>query len=233
MKDSIIEIENLGVRIGEEEILKDITLKIKPGITAVIGPNGAGKTTLIRAILGLISHKGKVKVLGENISKVLPEIGYVPQKFEFDRNFPLTVKEFLEFSLMNPDKGAIKHVLREVDMLFQQDKIIGRLSGGQLQRVLIARAILNNPKILFLDEPTTGIDLEGEKTFYDIIDHQYKVHNVSVVMISHEINMVYKYANQIICLNKELVCSGSPENLNHEVLDKLYSEDMHLRGHKH
>lgn len=201
--DEVLKVSELDVWIDEVEILSGVNLSVKRGeVCAIVGRNGAGKTVLLKAILGLMPvKKGVVRVLGREVAEVLGRIGYVPQKFEFDRTFPLSIDEFLGISCGIEDKEAkrrrIEHVLREVDMLDERKKLIGKLSGGQTQRVLIARALLNDPQVLFLDEPTTGIDSAGQKSFFEVIDHLNKVHNVTVVMISHEAEVVKKYANQI------------------------------------
>ena len=134
----------------------------------------------------------------------------------------------------NVDRRRIKAALEEVDMLPLAKRRLGALSGGQQQRVLIAQAIIGNPKILLLDEPTSGIDVEGVKDFYTLIKHLNTEHHVTIVQVSHEINMVYSFASQIICLNRDLICAGDPQTaLNREVLKKLYGDDIDFRGHLH
>lgn len=236
MNKYIIQTKNLSVSFNANVILRNININVKEGdVVAVIGPNGSGKSTLIKAILGLVPFSGEIKILGTNIEKQLEQIGYVPQKFSFDTTFPLTVWEFLKLAANDKiKKDRILQVLTEVEMEKYQNQALGQLSGGQLQRILIARALLNDPKILFLDEPTTGIDIEGEKDFYQIIKHQNIKHNVTIIMISHEINMVYKFADQIICLNKDLICMGEPKQaITKEVMKELYGEDVDLMHHHH
>jgi len=235
-KNSAISIRSLNVTLGNIEILRDISFEIeKGGIFAIIGPNGSGKTTLLKAILGIIPSSGAIRILGKKPEDMFADIGYVPQRFFFDRDFPISVHEFLLFSLLkNKGKERIKEVLREVEMESYEYSPLGILSGGQFQRILIARAVLNEPKILFLDEPTTGVDLEGEKGFYEIIQHLNSEFGVTVIMVSHEINIVYKYADGVICLNKDLICFGEPKtSITDEVLQKLYGENLELRGHSH
>ncbi len=235
MKKTIIHTENLSVSFDKNEVLRNININIKQGeIVAIIGPNGSGKSTLLKAILGLIPYQGKITIFDQPITKITDKIGYVPQKFEFDKTFPLTIREFLEISEKNVTNKEINHALNEAEMSAHQKQLIGQLSGGQLQRILIARAILKQPEILFLDEPTTGIDIEGEMDFYQMIKHQNEYHKVTVIMISHEISMVYKHASQIICLNRDLICMGKPKQaITKEVLKKLYGDDVDLMHHEH
>ncbi len=235
-KDLVIEVKDLKVDLDGQQVLRNVNFAVKRGdIVAVIGPNGAGKTSLFKAMLGIFDYEGEVKILGLPVKNVLKNVGYVPQRFIFDKSFPLTVEEFLSFSLSNgDDQKVVEKVLREVEMYKFRYKLLGNLSGGQLQRVLIARALLKNPQILLFDEPTTGIDMEGEKGFYDIIKQLNKNKGVTILMISHEVNMVYKYANKVICLNKDLLCHGVPkEAITKEILQKLYSEDLEFKTHSH
>jgi ABC-type Mn2+/Zn2+ transport system ATPase subunit len=237
MNNPVIQVKNLTVTFNKDIILNNISFSIEAKeIVAIIGPNGSGKTTLIKAILDLIEHRGEVKILGQEPKKSLINIGYVPQKFEFDRTFPLTIEEFMYLTINSSktNKEKINLALKEVEMQNHKTKLLGQLSGGQLQRVLIAQAIINQPQILFLDEPTSGIDQGGEKSFYEIIDHLNSEHGVTIVMISHEINMVYKFATQIICLNKDLICMGAPkEMITKEVMKKLYGNETELQIHHH
>lgn len=158
---NFLEIKNLRVTINNQLILDNVNFKLKEGdILAIIGPNGAGKTTLIKAILGLVPYEGEIKYNGnEFVKEKLAEIAYIPQKFDFDKNFPLTVKEFLEISDYDIQ------IIKEIGVTNILNKKIGELSGGQLQRVLIAKSLFKKPKLILMDEPTTGVDIEGEKKF--------------------------------------------------------------------
>ncbi len=235
MNNSAIEVENLKVTFNGQPVLNNLNFALKKGeIAVIIGPNGAGKTTLIKAILGLVPYSGKIRVLGEKISKVTHRVGYVPQKFSFDKTFPLTVCEFLKLTVSRKDPEKVSAVLDEVDVKNCKDKMLGELSGGQLQRVLIARALLNDPEILFLDEATTGVDIEGARTFYEILEHLNKTHNVTIVIISHEVSMVHTFATEVLCLNKDLYCKGIPKSvITDEMLKKLYGENFEMRQHQH
>ncbi|HLD56100.1 MAG TPA: metal ABC transporter ATP-binding protein [Candidatus Omnitrophota bacterium] len=236
MDKNVLEIEHLSVSYNRHAVLNDINFSIKEGeIAAIVGPNGSGKTTLIRAILGLVSYRGRVLVNGAPVQSALKRIGYVPQRFTFDRTIPITAVEFLSMtSFEKQEHRKINHVLLEVDMKRHERTLIGDLSGGEFQRILIARALLNDPAILFLDEATSGIDIAGEKSFYEIVSHLNKIHRTTVLLVSHEINMVYRFADQIICLNRDLICFGKPkEAITKEVLEKLYGKDVRFQEHRH
>jgi zinc transport system ATP-binding protein len=220
-----LEVKNLVVRFGEQEIIRNISFALPEGtITALIGPNGAGKSVLLKTILGLYPHQGEIKIFGEDHLKMLNLVGYVPQNYNFDPVLPLTVYEFLKIS--NP-QGDIEKVLKEVDIENIKDKNISRLSGGQLQRVLFARAILSQPKILLLDEPVSETDIVGQKEFYAIIKHLNQELRVTILITSHEITIVHTFAQRVLCLNRSLVCDGPVTELfKEEILKKLYQRDI-------
>jgi zinc transport system ATP-binding protein len=232
--NKILEVTNLTVKYNDHVILNALNYYVKPGeIVAIIGPNGSGKTTMLKAILGLIPYQGKITILGSSQKRALSRIGYVPQRFEFDKTFPLTVSEFLSFVKVK-DQEWREEVLHEVGVNALLDKRIGELSGGQLQRILIAKALLKEPLLLLLDEATSGIDVAAEMTFFELIEHLNKTHNLTIMLISHEINMVYNFATQILCLNKDLVCDGRPkEAITKEVLETLYGKSIKFRPHEH
>ncbi len=238
-KTPVIEVTNLTVQYDHHVVLDNLSFTIHEGeLTAILGPNGSGKSTLIKAILGLVSIKqGTIKVFGKPIHEVLSLIGYLPQRLVFDRTFPITVEEFLALSLQkDAPVTAINDVLGEVGLQSYKTNLLGELSGGQLQRILIARAILNQPKLLILDEPEAGIDIEAERNFYALIQHLDNEHGMTVVMISHEVDLVYDFAEQVICLNKDLVCHGVPRKvLTSEKLEELYGGGLahHIHRHDH
>lgn len=222
----MIEVKNLSVVFGHQTILSQVSFEVNHGeIAAVIGPNGSGKTTLIRAILGLIPFtRGEVKIDGEPVSHLRAQIGYVPQRFRFDPDFPITVKEFLNLPKPHIHKNELSQKLKEVglDALILRESL-GSLSGGQLQRVLIAQATIHHPKLLILDEPSTGIDIVGEQQFYELIKNQRDQHGTTVVLVSHDIAVISKVVDQVICVNKKLVCFGPPKQaLTQEKMSELY-----------
>lgn len=229
MSEPLLKVANLTVEINNHTILDDISFDIaEDKILAIIGPNGAGKTTLFRALLGLVPYKGTI------IWKKGINIGYVPQKLYIEPDLPLTTEEFL--SLKEKDKDKIMDFLNFIgfgDSEHHEEHImehilkrkIGVLSGGEQQRVLIAWALLGHPDVLLFDEPTTGIDLTGEETIYTLLHRLQEKENLTIMLISHELELVSKYADKVICLNKEKVCFGPPsEALDKESLSRLYGE---------
>ena len=232
-----IDVHHLSVSYGENKVLDNISFQIPVGnVAAIIGPNGSGKTTLLKAILGLIDvDQGSISVFGNKLKKQRDLIGYVPQKFEFDLNFPITVEEFMGLASKKSQPAlVIEEKIKEVGltpMILQ--KQLGELSGGQLQRILIAEALFNEPKILILDEPAAGIDIAGEKMFHDIIDHINKDHDTTVLIVSHDMAFVSKVVDQVICINKTLICSDAPKIAMTEKNLKKVFEDVNLSHHEH
>ncbi|MBL7031932.1 MAG: metal ABC transporter ATP-binding protein [Nitrospira sp.] len=235
-----ITVEGLCVKANGSHLVENISFSIEEGtIVAIIGPNGAGKTTLIRAVLGLIPYEsGSVLMFGKpfkyNNSHV--RVGYVPQKIEFDRTFPLTVTELLRFTVppfyslpfcKRIGEERINRLLETVGMHDLMDRSIGSLSGGELQRVMIAKAIVNDPQILFLDEPASGVDIEGQERFYDLVRRLNKENGLTVILISHDLNVVYRFADNVLCMNRRLICTGKPaEALTDDVIKSVYGEMM-------
>ena len=217
-------VENLNVTKGKVEILKDINLHFHCGdLTAIIGPNGAGKTTLLRAILGEIDHTGSLKFLnpqGNNNKK--PIIGYVPQHLNFELSTPMSVIDLFAACIskkpvwLGHSKNAIKktsQILEKVNMAYALERKIGALSGGELQRVLLALALDPLPNILLLDEPVSGIDQAGTEMFYQLISQLRKDYDMAIVLVSHDLQLLSKYADQIILLKQTIQCKGSPKHV--------------------
>lgn len=232
----MIRVDDVKISYGQDLILDKMSFNIEDGtIAAIIGPNGSGKTSLLKAMLGLIPHEGIVLFDNKKVSNALIDIGYVPQRFTFDKTFPITVHEFLHFYTLDGHRCIKeKKVLSLTGIGHLKNELLGNLSGGQLQRVLIAASLITNPRYLFLDEPLAGIDIEGARDFYDLIKELNEKRGVTIVMISHELNMVYNYVSQVICLNRSLVCNGTPEQaLTKETLEKLYGKDTSLTHHNH
>ncbi len=238
MNDPIaVQAEGLWFSYGPDEaILQDVSLSIPQGsIAAIIGPNGCGKSTLLKVLLGFLSpRKGVVRVLGKTPRHARPEVAYVPQRFSFDKSFPITVLEFLQLSHPDSSEERISQYLSHLNIAGTLHMKLGSLSGGQLQRVLIERSMLGDPKVLFLDEPAAGIDIAGELTFYELVLHLHREHKCTIVMVSHELDVVANYADLVICLNRKVVCQGKPEQiLTPDTLIRLYGKEAGLYRHNH
>lgn len=230
-----ISVKNLGVILNGHRILDGISFNIEEGeIVAVVGPNGSGKTTLLKAILGLVPYEGNVLIFEKPfVSNAARRIGYVPQRLEFDRTMPVTVEELLSAYLADGDKNKIREVLVSVDA----DKLLGRmlgvLSGGEFQRVLLALAMLNQPDILFLDEPVASVDIEGAGELYVLMQRLQKEKKITMVLVSHDLDVVYRYATEVLCINHQIVCKGTPQAaLTPETMEKLYGGQQSLYIHK-
>ncbi len=233
-QETILSVENLSVSLDETPILERVSFEIEKGtIAVIIGPNGAGKTTLFRAMLGLIPFEGKIE------TKKGSRVAYVPQNFTVDRDIPLTVKEFFSIKTNSIDKicAALQSVGMYGDEHHLQHHILGRrmgvLSGGELQKVSIAWALIDKPDILFFDEPTAGIDAGSEETVYSLLQQIRDKSGITIIMISHELNIVYQFADQVVCLNKKMICSGLPGAvLSAEVLKNLYGPEFGVHKHR-
>ena len=237
----VIEIENLTVRYGDVKAVHDLNFQIhEKDFLGIIGPNGAGKSTLFACMLGIIkNYEGKIKFFGEDIKKsrkYLFQVGYVPQKPIFDKNFPATVREVVRMGLRrSTDESRIDKVLQDVWIHELGNRRIGELSGGQQQRVFIAKALVNNPKILILDEPVTGIDSQSTELFYGILRELNEKQGITIVWASHDLDAVNKLANKVACMDRTLFFHGeSDEFFTNEELVKQYSEaSMQKHMHHH
>ncbi|HEY6917656.1 MAG TPA: metal ABC transporter ATP-binding protein [Tabrizicola sp.] len=202
---SLISADHVCVRFGSEEILHDISLQVATKeIVTILGPNGSGKSTLLRALLGI------VPVAEGRISRAKDlRVGYVPQKLTIDRTMPITVRRFLSLPTRVTDQAAAEALAR-VGMAGQEREQMTTLSGGQLQRVLLARALLGKPQLLMLDEPTSGLDQPGEAAFYRLIEEVRAETGAAVLMISHDLHVVMAASDRVICLNGHICCEGTP-----------------------
>jgi len=240
MEKPILEVKNLTVSFNGFKPLHDVSFEIQEGQFAVVlGPNGAGKTTLLKAILGLVPYEGSVKIFGKNTELLTKDerlrISYVPQRFEGVKNLPLTVYEFFEISSEN--KGNLKDRINEFasvgDVKRLLSKKISELSGGELQRVLIVRALLSKPKLMLFDEPFSGVDKIGERAFYEFLNYLKETYNVTIVLVSHDVYNITKIADIAICINRRLVCSGPVENVfMEENFESVFGKDVSTYKHK-
>lgn len=235
-----LEVSNLNYEVSGNKILQDISFTISKGdILVVIGPNGSGKTTLLKNIIGLYKPtSGEVKLEGKDISKFLGKIAYVPQKFDFDRQTPITVTEFMALESCGKAGHGTSHIadaLAKVNMETKAKQRLGVLSGGEFQRMMIARALLHEKEILILDEPAAGIDMAGEETIYNLIADINRERNVTCIIVSHELSVVSRYATTVLCINKSLVCFGPPqEAITVNTIEGLYGTSAALyKHHKH
>lgn len=202
---SLIAADHVCVRFGADEVLHDISLKVDPGeIVTILGPNGSGKSTLLRALLGIVPV-----AQGRILREAGLRVGYVPQKLTVDRTMPITVRRFLSLPTRVSDAAAAEALAR-VGMAGQEAEQMTTLSGGQLQRVLLARALLGKPQLLMLDEPTSGLDQPGEAAFYRLIEEVRAETGAAVLMISHDLHVVMAASDRVICLNGHICCEGTP-----------------------
>lgn len=233
-----ITMDRVGVQLGGRDVVRDVSAAVPRGsVTAIIGPNGAGKTSLLRAILGLLPHTGVIRFPTETGSKESPpRMGYVPQRLDFDRGMPMTVAELLAMDAqrspiwLGTGKAAIEKAragLRRVEaekLLHQQ---IGKLSGGELQRVQLALALQLEPEILLLDEPVSGVDIVGEHLFCDLLQSVQEESALTLVMVSHDLSVVSKHATHVLCLNQTLVASGPVLTvLTNDILGQAFGSHM-------
>ena len=236
--ETVIKLEHVDVSFQGKPVLSDITFSIlQESFTGIIGPNGAGKTTLLRLITGLLlPDRGVVTVFGKNPAR-LPgtdrKIGYVPQKMQFDRRFPVNAMDVVTmgkvikngfFTIPGPgDKKLIAETMARVNVLGLRDRPIGELSGGQQQLVFLARALVSKPKLLILDEPTTGLDPSAQNRFYSLVKELRAEMDLTVLVVSHDLAAMTANAEQLICINKTMHMHGSPS----EVMERLFSGSLY------
>ena len=228
-KNTVLTVNNLQIAYEGEQIISDLSFTVdKRDILIFLGPNGAGKTTLLRALQNLLSYQGTVSWNAEKIS-YLP-----PQEFLQRQNLPpLSIEEFYAFK--TSDSNIIKSMIVEVgldeSLLSHQ---FNKLSTGQFQRMLIGWALLDNPDVLILDEPTSGIDIGGEETIYSLLHKFWQNQNLTILLVTHDLNIVWEYATQVICLNKQQMCMGKPDEvLTPEQLKTLYGTGIKFYKHQH
>lgn len=244
-----IEVNNVSFSYSGQTVLDNISFSVNSGeYLGIIGPNGGGKTTLIKIILGLLKpNTGTVRIFGQNIEEFKEKslIGYVPQRIsQVVSQFPATVKEVIETGrtarvglfkkYTKNDKQAIEKAMEITGVAHLKHRLIEDLSGGERQRVFIARALAAEPKILILDEPSAGVDLASQKQFYAFIKSLNQKFELTIIFISHDIDVVAHEVKILLCLNKNLVCHGLPEEfLKGEHMEKLYGKKVKFITHGH
>lgn len=249
MREKIVDVNNVTFSYGDNLVLNSINLFIKEGdFVGIIGANGSAKSTLLKLMVGLLKpDKGNIKLFGKNIEKFkdYKKIGYISQDVrEFNRNFPATVEEIVGANLYSSlgffkklnkmGKEKINKALSIVGMEDYRNKLIGNLSGGQKQRVFIARALVNDPQIIFMDEPLVGVDFKSQRSFYTLMENLNKNHNITLVMVSHDIGIISKKVNRIFCLGKGKVYTHNVDKeFNIKDLKNVYGEDMNILFHEH
>ncbi|MEK7520891.1 MAG: metal ABC transporter ATP-binding protein [Patescibacteria group bacterium] len=222
----ILEVKNLSVKIEETEVLNDISFGVEEGeIAAIIGPNGAGKTMLVKTLMGFLQPARGTFAWKKDV-----KIGYIPQKFVLEKTLPLSVGEFLR---LRPDAKAadVPAALRLVGLPPEiSGRPVGALSGGQAQRVIVAWAIIGDPDVLIFDEPTESIDVAGQESIYNLLHDFHERRKMTIFFVSHDLNIVYRYAERVICLNdKRIVHDGAPQEvLDPRHLEAIYGSEIHL-----
>lgn len=228
-----LELKNVGFKYGENVILKDISFKIKGGsYVGLIGPNGSGKTTLVKIILGILQPtRGKVE-----FSKKM-NVGYVPQRVsQLGDFFPATVLEVVQSGMTNEKISAetLEDALKTAGIAHLKKRLIGDLSGGERQKVFIARALISQPGMLILDEPTVGVDPAAKESFYKLLKKLNKEKEITVVLVSHELETVSSEVDTVLCLNRSLVCAGPTEKmLSKKGLENIYGKAVKFIHHQH
>lgn len=223
--DFILEVSNLNVKFQDRLVLEGVSFKVKTGTTlAIVGPNGAGKTVLFRALLNLIPYTGEIR-WAQGV-----KIGYVPQRLSAG-DVPISVEEFLSFKKAANIEKSLRAVRLEEEGLL--DRPLGVLSGGQLQRVLIAWALIDEPKVLLFDEPTTGVDLDSEEAIYEMLNELEREHGITVLLISHDVHIIRDYSEHMLALNRRVICFAESEEITKaSVLHAIYGPGTQLRKRK-
>jgi len=224
----ILKVRNLNVRLDHQSIIENLSFEVKRGdALTILGPNGAGKSVLLKTLLGLVPYKGEIEW-----AKAI-KIGYVPQRLPFIKDIPLSIKDF--FNLKGSPEKETEAVLTSVG--FKEDfsrKKIGDLSSGQFQRVLIAWGLVRNPQVLLFDEPTTGVDVSAEETIYNLLAKLKGERDLTILLVTHDLSVVYKFSTNVICLNRQPICYGPPQEvLTPESLQRLYGGEVKYYQHKH
>jgi len=240
MQPNVIELEHVWFSYQSSPVLVDVTFALPRGeFLGIIGPNGGGKTTLLRLMVGLLKpDRGTIRVLGQEPSVASSKVGYVPQDTDFNRGFPISVMDVALMGRLSrlrrgrgyskEDREKVEQILERVGMLEYRERPIGKLSGGQRQRVFIARALATEPEILFLDEPTAGVDRDFRTDLYDILRELNQ--EVTIVVITHDIGVVSRHMRSIACVNKHFIFHEGGQ-ITQEMIDMAYECPVDLIAH--
>ncbi len=225
----ILKVENLDVGLGGERILEGLSFEVKRGeVLTILGPNGAGKTVLLKTLLGILPFKGKIEW------KPGVKISYVPQRLPFIKDIPMSVGEFFKLKGVGVLENEMREILNSIglkeDIL---EKKIGDLSSGQFQRILVGWALISNPQVLLFDEPMTGIDIGGQESIYELLAKLKKERDLTILLVTNDLSIVYKLATDCLCLNKKMLCYSVPKDLTTERLSQLYGGGIKFYEHKH
>ncbi len=230
---TLISAKSVAISFAQRMILSDISLSVQEGqVVSLIGPNGAGKTTLVRVLLGLLKADSGVIERAENLT-----VGYMPQRVSLQQTLPLSVNRFLALS-RHGNKSAIGELLGLLNIEHLSNQQLSFVSGGELQRVLLARALLGNPRLLILDEPAQGVDVAGQAELYQLIGDIRTQRNCGVLMISHDLHLVMSSTDEVVCLNHHVCCHGKPEQVSNdpaflELFGASVSEGLAVYTHHH
>jgi zinc transport system ATP-binding protein len=205
--NALVALDKVSVAYGGQDVLTEVSLAIEPGrVVTVVGPNGAGKSTLMKVALGLV-HPG-----GGRVTRAAGlRIGYVPQRLVVEATLPLSVRRFLVMAEPKAGAGELQAALDRVSAGHVLGRQVAQLSGGEMQRVLLARALLRRPALLALDEPVGGVDMAGQAEIYDLIDALARDQGCGVLMVSHDLHVVMAATHEVVCLNRHVCCAGHPE----------------------
>jgi len=226
----VLQVEQLSVRLGTSEVLHDLTFTVQRGeVLAIIGPNGAGKTVLLRTLVGSLAYTGMIRWAQDAV------LGYVPQKLDLLRDFPVSGQDFLraKAALSQAPTSQLISVLQSAGLdEAALARPIGAFSGGQFQRLLIAFALLGTPNVLLLDEPAAGMDQPGQVQLEETLHRLQQAQGMTLLLVSHELNLIYRYADQVLCLGRDHSCIGPPRTvLTPEALADIYGEPLRFHVH--
>ncbi len=233
LESLLVSARNVGITLSGRQVLQQVDLEVhQRQVVTLIGPNGAGKTTLVRIVLGLLQgYSGRIQRAPGL------RIGYMPQKMHIESTLPMTVRRFLQ--LANHARTApIDEVLSEVHISHLMQHQISSISGGELQRVLLARALIQSPQLLVLDEPAQGVDVAGQAELYQLINEIRDRHNCGVLMISHDLHLVMATTDEVVCLNQHICCQGKPEHVSTDpsylaLFGRREAENLAIYTHHH